>query len=90
LSYLIRNRIDKLKEFNNLSILNIDVFRNKKHEPVIILFLIHSFILIDLMRNEIKKIISYNDIKTSEKFDNQIIVNFKNIIFGVIFFINFF
>jgi hypothetical protein len=47
----------------------------------------HSFILIDLMRNEIKKIICYKDISLIEKFDNQIIVNFKQSIFGVNFFL---
>ena len=58
--------------------------------PIIILYLIHSFILIDLMRNEIKKIICYNDIKEIDLGDNQIMITFKQIIFGVILFFTYF
>lgn len=83
LGYLIRNRIHKLKNFNNLSVMNIDVFRDKKHEPIIILYLIHSFVLIDLRRNEIKRIICYNDIDKIILGQNNIMVVFKNLIFGV-------
>jgi len=73
----VKNRIQKLKlSGSSLDIHNIDVFRNKRKEPILIVFLHQSFILIDLLRNEIKKIICYRDIKNLNLNEDHIKIDF--------------
>jgi len=53
-------------------------------EPILILYLNQSFILIDLTTNEIKKIICYKDISDIILHEDHIKINFVDPICNVI------
>ena len=72
-----------------MDIYNIDFYINTKKETILIVFLINSFILVDLHRNEIKKIISYYDILDLVLIEDGIKIIFNRIICRVKFFLIF-
>lgn len=78
-----------MKNKQNLDIYNIDFYINTKKETILIVFLINSFILVDLHRNEIKKIICYYDILDLVLMEDAIKIIFNKIIFSVKFFFKF-
>ena len=77
------NEIQELKDSEdfNFFFYGFVLYKNKKDEPIILVFVHNGFWIVDIYRKELKGIIAYNDIKNVEKINNDIIrIHFNKLI----------
>ena len=72
------NEIQECKDNNEFVFYGFVMYKNKKGEPIILVFVHNGFWIVDIFRKELKGIIAYSDIKSVELVKNDLIRIFFN------------
>ena len=72
------NGIQECKDNYEFIFYGFVMYKNKKEEPIILVFVYNGFWIVDIFRKELKGIIAYSDIKNVELVENDLIRIFFN------------
>ena len=72
------NEIQECKDNYDFIFYGFVMYKNKKEEPIILVFVHNGFWIVDIFRKELKGIIAYSDIKNVELVENDLIRIFFN------------
>ena len=78
LKKFLYNDIQEIKENYDFVFYDFVMYNNKKEEPIILVFVQNGFWIIDILRKDLKSIVSYSDIKNVELIKKDVIRIFFN------------
>ena len=67
------NEIQECKDNNEFIFYGFVLYKNKKEEPIILVFVQNGFWVVDILRKELKTVIAYSDIENVELKNNDMI-----------------